>query len=138
MAKVVVIDVNLGINLDDLILESAKDLTTNAKEELDGVISAAKAVQSLKVKKTAEKEQNKNDTIIIIEEAFNMLELAGSKGIPVDTIITTVKPHIPNSSAFALRMKTLLSSKDNPYRLVRTSIDGIPHYLFTNFNKTIG
>ena len=52
MAKVVVIDVNLGINLDDLILESAKDLTTNAKEELDGVISAAKAVQSLKVKKT--------------------------------------------------------------------------------------
>ena len=72
-----------------------------------------------------------------MEEAYKGLENAGSKGIPVDTIIESVKQYIPNSSAFMLRMKNVLSVKGNPYRLVRAKIDNVPHYLFTEFNEEL-
>lgn len=135
MSKVVIIDVELGIDLDQLIFESAKDLTTSAKTELDGVLSAAKAVQEIKQQKSDNKERVSNDVNNIILDAYNKLEQAGSNGLPVDAIMSSVSPTIPNSSAFALRMKKVLSIKGNPYRLIRASIDGKPHYIFTQFNN---
>ena len=137
MAKVVVIDVDLGMNLDQLIAESAQELTKNAKKELDGAISIAQSVKKVKEEKEAQKAEQTSGISIAMEEAYKKLESAGSRGIPVDTIIASVKQYIPNSSAFMLRMKNVLSVKDNPYRLIRAKIDNVPHYLFTAFNKEL-
>lgn len=137
MAKVVVIDVDFGFDIDKIISESAQELTTNAKNELDGAISAAKSVQEIKNQKIAAKEQSVNNIQISMEKAYDALKSARGSGVAVQTIMDLVSPHIPNSSAFMLRMKKMLSAKDNPYRLVRATIEGVPHYIFTSYNQDI-
>ena len=135
MAKVVVINVDLGINLDGIIADSVQDLTNNAKKELDLAISIAESAKRIKEEKTQEKTKLTSGLSMAMEEAYKMLETAGVIGVPVETIVESTKQYVPNSSAFALRMNNILSTKGNPYRLIRSKINGIPHYIFTPFNK---
>ncbi len=136
MAKVVVIDVDLGINLDEIIEESAKELTNNARRELDGALAIAESVKRIKEEKMQQKTNQTTGITTAMEEAFKKLEAAGTNGVIVDEILEIVKQFVPNSSAFALRMNNILSTKGNPYRLIRSKINKIPHYIFTPFNKS--
>ena len=135
MAKVVVINFDLGINLDGIIADSIQDLTNNAKKELDVAISIAESAKRIKEEKAQEKTKLTSGLSMVMEEAYKMLETAGVIGVPVETIVELTKQYVPNSSAFTLRMNNILSTKGNPYRLIRSKINGIPHYIFTPFNK---
>jgi hypothetical protein len=46
-----------------------------------------------------------------------------------------VNEHVPNSSAFTLRMKKILRDQGNPYALERKKRKGNPHYIFSPFNQ---
>lgn len=135
MAKVVVIDVDLGINLDGIIAESAQDLTTNARNELDGALAIAESAKRIKDEKAQQKSEQTSGIVATMDTAYQKLEAAGVNGIPVTDIVSSVQQFVPNSSAFTLRMNNILSMKGNPYRLIRSKINGVPHYLFTPFNK---
>ena len=134
MAKIVIIEVDLGINLDEIIAENAHELTSNAKNELDGAIAIAESVRRIKDTKEQQKTEQINGIVSVMESAYDKLVKAGSNGIPVDDIVSAVKQFVPNASAFTTRMNNILSTKGNPYRLIRSNINGVPHYLFTPFN----
>jgi len=136
MAKVMVIDVDLGINLDGIIAESAQDLTTNARTALDGALAIAESAKRIKDEKTQQKSEQSSGIVTAMDAAYQKLETAGLKGIPVADIVSSVQQFVPNSSAFTLRMNNILSMKGNPYRLIRSKINGVPHYVFTPFNDT--
>jgi hypothetical protein len=135
MAKVVIIDVDLGLDLDAIITESAKQLTKDAKDELDQAIAVMDSAKKLK----EEADRQKNEAITGIDNAmtaiYDKLVSAGSNGISVEDIMESVKAFIPNSSAFSLRMNNVLSKRGNPYRLIRAKVNGKPHYVFTPFNN---
>lgn len=137
MAKVVVINVDLGIDINQIIAASTQELTEGAKKELDNAIEVAKAAKNIKSNKTTARTELNSQLSNLMEEIFISLEKAGSNGVSVESIIDRTKHLIPNTSAFTLRMNNILSIKGNPYRLVRAKINGIPHYLFTAFNSTI-
>lgn len=135
MSKVVIIDVDLGLDLDAIITESAKELTKNARDELDQAIAVMDSARRLK----EESDRQKSEAASSIDNAmlalYDKLAAAGPNGIAVDVIMESVKAFIPNSSAFTLRMNNLLSKRDNPYRLIRAKVNGSPHYIFTPFNQ---
>lgn len=135
MAKVVVIDVDLGININNIIAESAKDLTANAKSELDGALAIAASAKRIKEEKAQQKTEQSSGIVVAMEAAYKKLEEAGLSGLPVTDIVASVQQFVPNSSAFTLRMNNILSVKGNPYRLIRSKVNGVPHYLFAPYNK---
>ncbi len=132
--KVLIIDVDLGLSVDDIIGEEVEDLTGAAAKELDNAIEIAKATQRVKLEKEAAARETDTKLNDAMEGAFKSLVEAGEIGLPVSTIMTAVANVIPNSSAFTLRMKGILSQKGNPYILERKKIHGTPHYVFLPFN----
>jgi sugar-specific transcriptional regulator TrmB len=118
MAKIVVIDVDLGINVEELIANNAKELTDLAKQELDEAIAVAESAKKLQAEKTAKAKSTVDGIQRVLDESYEMLESAKEEGVAVDKIILHVKEFIPNSSAFTIRMNNILSARDNPYRLI--------------------
>jgi len=129
-----IIEVDLGINIDDVINQGVVELSGQAKQELDAAIELAKTTKKLKEEKEATQQAAKNAVQSAMDAAYERL-ISCQVGVPVDEIMGIVKPHIPNSSAFTLRMKKILSTKGNEYVIGRKKISGIPHYVFTPFNK---
>lgn len=134
MAKVIIIDVDLGIDIDAIVAESAKELTAEARHQLDNALAIAESARRIKEEKTLKTKSHKDGIQKILDTAYEMLEASLDKGVPVTTISELIKDQIPNTSAFSNRMNNILSMKGNPYRMLRQKIDGVPHYIFTKFN----
>jgi hypothetical protein len=132
--KVCIIDVDLGLSVDDIIGEEVEDLTGAAAKELNNALEIAKATQRVKQERDAATRKADTKLNDAMEGAFKSLVEAGDAGLPVSTVMAAVTGVVPNSSAFALRMKSILSQKGNPYILERKKVHGTPHYVFMPFN----
>ncbi len=135
--KVVIIDIDLGLSVNDIINEEIEDLTGAAIKELDNALEIAKATQRVKLEKEAAARETDTKLNDAMEEAFKNLVEAGAAGLPVSAVMNTVASVVPNSSAFTLRMKGILSQKGNPYFLERQKVHGTPHYVFIPFNSRL-
>ncbi len=132
--KVVIIDVDLGVSVADIIKENVTELTTQTKTDLTTAIETAKAVQRVKLEREQKINTITQQLSAAMDDAYNQLVTASTTGLPVTTIMALVSPHVPNSSAFTTRMKHILSQKGNPYALGRIKHLGVPHYRFTPYN----
>ena len=137
MKKILVLDIDLGVNVDDLIAKCSKDLTKEAREQLDGALAAHIEAKQLKVEKASAKQKASDGISTVLEQSYKELEAAGQKGILCESIIESVSKHIPNASAFTLRMNKYLAQQGNPYRLVRLKRSGEAYYVFESFNEDI-
>ena len=135
MTKVSIIEIDLGADIDTIISEDVQELTGAAKQELDDAIDLAKQRDALRNKKSSEKQQATDALTSVMIQAFDRLTEAGSEGVLCSDIIDIVVEHVPNSSAFTLRMKKILRDKGNPYVLERKKRKGNPHYIFSPFNE---
>lgn len=135
--KVCIVDVDLGLSIDDIIAEEVEDITGAARKELDTALDTAKTIQRVKLEKEAEVKAADQKLVDAMEGAFQSLVEAGDLGLPVSTVMAAVAGVIPNSSAFTLRMKGVLSHKGNPYILERKKVHGTPHYVFVPFNNRV-
>lgn len=135
MSNVSIIEVDLGIEIDEIISENVVELTGQAQEELDQAIDLAKQRDELRNKKANEKREADDAVTTVMEAAYQRLVDAGADGILCSDIMDIVNEHVPNSSAFTLRMKKILRNKENPYILERKKRKGNPHYIFSPFNK---
>lgn len=135
--KVQIIDVDLGLSINDIIAAEVEDITGAARRELDIALDTAKTIQRVKLEKETEIKAADQKLLDALDKAFLNLADAGDAGLPVSAVMATVIEVIPNSSAFTLRMKGVLSQKGNPYRLERIKIYGTAHYRFVPFNSMI-
>lgn len=135
MTKVSIIEIDLGTDIDALIAENVKELTGAAKKELDNAIEIAQQRDALREKKATERQQATDAVTSVMLTARDELIKAGSEGILCDDVIAIVSDHVPNSSAFTLRMKKILREEGNTYALSRKKHKGKQRYVFTPFNK---
>jgi hypothetical protein len=131
MTKIVIIDVDLGINIDDIITEAVASYNTEFKTQLDQAIEIAQSIK--KTKDNREQAVNKLTTTMDI--AYEALEKAGETGLPINIVMNYVADTITNPSAFALRMKNILFQKGNKYILKRIKRDKEQYYAFIKFNN---
>lgn len=134
--KIVIIDVDLGLSVDDIINKEVEHLTGAAAKELDNALEIAKATQKVKQEKEESAKAADNKLSEIMEKAYNDLVNAKDTGLAVSTIMSAVDGIIPNTSAFTTRMKGLLAKKGYPYILERQKVHGTPHYVLTPFNQS--
>lgn len=134
MTKVTVIPIDLGFDIRELINEGVEELTGQAKQELDTAIAIAKDRDALRKKQDSEKNRVHDAISEVMRQAYDKISESGENGILCDQILEFVSSHIPNSSAFTLRMKKMLRDKGNPYSIVRKKMDGAHRYLFIEFN----
>lgn len=135
MTKVFIIEIDLGVSIDDLIDNDVTELSKGAQEELDNAIKASKKVQELKEKKDKEAKESQSKVDQAMSEAYDKLVEAGDNGIPVDEIKEIMGTAIPTTSAFTIRMKTLLRKKGNKYIISRSKKGGKAIYKFTIYNE---
>jgi len=134
--KTTIIEIDLGTDIDNIISENVEELTGQAKADLDIAIETAKDRDKLKERKTSDKKVSDNATTEVMTAAYDILAAAGEKGILCSEIMKIVSERIPNTSAFSLRMKKVLRTKENPFALSRKKVNGNPHYIFTIYNPT--
>ena len=134
-SKITVIPIDLGYNVQDLINEGVEELTGEAKKELETAIAVAKERDAIREKQNTEKNEAQDAITAVMEQVYERIANAGENGVLCSDIINSVSDHIPNSSAFTLRMKKLLKDKGNPYFIARKKIQGNPHYIFTAYNQ---
>jgi hypothetical protein len=135
MAKVSIIEIDLGADIDEIISENVEELTGQAKQELDEAIEAAKERDALREQKASDKKKADDAVTAVMEAAYQRLVDAGADGVLCSDIMDIVNEHVPNSSAFTLRMKKILRDQGNPYALERKKRKGNPHYIFSPFNQ---
>lgn len=135
--KICIIDVDLGLSVNDIIAEEVEDITGAARRELDTAIETAKITQKIKDEKVTAAKEADLKLAAAMDKAFESLVAAGDNGLAVSTVIAEVADVIPNSSAFTLRMKGVLSQKGNPYILERKKVHGTPHYVLVPFNNRV-
>jgi hypothetical protein len=135
--KVVIIDVDLGINLDNIVTQNAKDLTKESQDLLDGAINSIVAARQIKESQKSEKQIKSDGLSTAMEGAYNKLIEAGIVGIESKALLESVSGHIANASAFSLRMNKILASKGNPYRLIKNKVGGSQYYAFAPYNEQL-
>lgn len=134
MTEVTIIEIDLGIDIDDIISENIEALTNESKKELDLAIEMAKERDKLRERQKVEKE-NANDALsLAMEFVYNKLVDSMPNGVPCDEVMERVKDSVPNQTAFTIRMKKILRNRGNPYSISRKKVAGVQHYFFTEFN----
>lgn len=134
--KIVVVDIDLGISIDNIIAENVAELTGKAKVELDQAMDVAREIQKVRIEREQAAQIATDKLTAAMNQAYDALVNAGEVGLPVSTIMGMVAEVVPNASAFTTRMKHILLEKQNPYVLDRKKLYGTPHYKFVPYNCT--
>jgi cyanate lyase len=134
MTKVSIIDVQLDMSIDDIISADVAKLTGKSQKILDDAIATQKAVEEQKAKRDAAKKESDDEITSTLDKIYTTIEESKEDGIPVDEAMKIGEGIIPNTSALTLRLKTLLRSNGNPYRLERKKRKGVATYYFIPFN----
>lgn len=135
MTNVNIIEVDLSEQIDTIISESMDLLTEQSQQEVDTAIALAKQRDKIKNERAAAKEAATTGITTAMENAYAKLAEAGTDGVLCSEIMDIVKDHVPNSSAFTLRMKKILREKGNPFSISRAKRKSNPHYIFLPFNQ---
>lgn len=131
--KLLIIDVNLGIDINTIISEDVAELSTTAKEKLETAIQSQKQLYAIRDEKNAEKKAASDALAEVMQKAYDLI-LNTNDGASSAQILHIVQPHIATLSAFSLRMKTMLRERGNDYILEKKGSGARTRYILTPFN----
>lgn len=137
MAKISIIDVDLGTSVDEIINGKITQLTSKNMEELDNAVEQSKRVQVLldkqQLQKIAKKNKDEETTKLLQDIATRLIQAP----IIASEIHNMISNHIVNMSAFTTRMKTLLRNDGNKYVLKKYTEHGCQYYTLTPCNLEV-
>lgn len=135
MTKVSIIDVDLGITIDDLIQKNVAALSQTAQNELEAAVAAAKKVKELKEKKDLEASEAQDKIDSVMNNIYQKLVDSNTEGVSLETITQLTEGTISSMSAFTLRMKKILRDKGNPFAMNKRKKNGVQYYFFDPYNE---
>lgn len=132
--KICIIDVDIGINIDEMISEDIIQLTGNSRNQLDGAIETAKEVQRVKTEKDQASKNATDKTDKTLQSIYSKLLDSKNDGISANDVAVEISGVITTMSAFTLKMKKFLSDNGNKFILEKKKIDGTVKYILTPYN----
>jgi hypothetical protein len=129
--RFIVIPVNLGINIDDIISTDLTDLTTESRSELDKALNIAKAVQSVKIEKTKQKEEKTTKLQQNIIALYEAIKNANTTGVSSKDVKTLLNDESANLSTLTPKLRTYLKEQDPEYELEKVTRAGTVYYRFS-------
>ena len=129
--RFIVIPVNLGINIDDIISTDLTDLTTESRSELDKALNIAKAVQSVKIEKTKQKEEKTTKLQQNIIALYEAIKNANTTGVSSKDVKTILHDESANLSTLTPKLRTYLKEQDPEFELEKVTRAGTVYYRFS-------
>lgn len=133
MTKAVVIEIDLGIDVDKLISDDVLEITAETKEQLRTVVAVAKQSQELRTKEINAKQIREEQISTRLAEIYDKLLAAGDDGLSADELRTLAHPVITNASSLTLMLKTKLRKTGNRYVLAKHG----QRYYLESYNQSI-
>jgi hypothetical protein len=129
--RFIVIPVNLGINIDDIISTDLTGLTTESRSELDKALNIAKAVQSVKIEKTKQKEEKTTKLQQNIITLYEAIKNAANTGISSKDIKIALNDESANLSTLTSKLRVYLKEQDPDLELEKVTRAGTIYYRFS-------
>lgn len=134
MTKVRVINIDLGIKVDDLISQDIAEISGHARAVLTEAIDTQRKLVAVREAREAEKKAATDAITDALEKAYTIMFDGPDDGVLSTQLLAIVQPHIPTLSAFSLRMKTMLRDKGNDYILKKSGTGPRTRYRLEAFN----
>ena len=128
--KILVIPVNLGFTIDDIINTDLTELTQESQVQLNKAINIAKAIQTAKDEKEKIQLEKTNRTQRVTEEIFNKIIESGKIGVPLSDIKTLLEPVNLSLSALTTKLKQAIQSQNANSDLEKSKRGGLTYYKF--------
>ena len=128
--KILVIPVNLGFTIDDIINTDLTELTQESQVQLNKAINIAKAIQTAKDEKEKIQLEKTNRTQRVTEEIFNKIIESGKIGVPLSDIKTLLEPVNLSLSALTTNLKQAIQSQNANSDLEKSKRGGLTYYKF--------
>lgn len=128
--KILVIPVNLGFTIDDIINTDLTELTQESQVQLNKAINIAKAIQAAKDEKEKTQLEKTNRTQRVTEEIFNKIIESGKIGMPLSDIKTLLEPVNLSLSALTTKLKQAIQSQNPNSDLEKSKRGGLTYYKF--------
>lgn len=130
MSDVVVIDVDLGVDIREIIDESVRSITEQNKKQIDETIEVARITQRVAIEKQAAKASTNNKLQLIYTI------LLQSK-ISSDQLTQKIKPEYSTLSGFISKFKSFLKNEMNDSHTLVKEKDGYRLELRSNEETSI-
>lgn len=124
--KITIINVDLGVTVQDLIDKEVEIFTGETKKLVDKMVEQQKHVAATK----RQIEDDKRKLVYILESIYEDLDKAEDEGLPVQEVWERAKEAVKTPSAFTLKMKSMMAEKSSKKLFVRAKINKIERYLF--------
>lgn len=131
-SKVLIIDIDLGIDIDRVIAEDVAELTGNSKVILEKAIDGQRHLQQLKQRRLDEKLADEKASREALQTGYDLLLTAGPDGVSATKLADAIAPNIPTLSAFTLKLKTYLKNQGNHHTVVRTGSGNRAKYMLVS------
>jgi hypothetical protein len=124
--KITIINVDLGVAVQDLIDKEVEVFTGETKKLVDKMLEQQRHVATTK----RQIEDDKRKLVDILETIYEDLDKAGDEGLPVQEVWERAKEAVKTPSAFTLKMKNMMVERQSKKLFVRTKINKIERYVF--------
>lgn len=124
--KVRIIDIDLTEDVQKIITDEIATITKDNSKQIEtfhAIQTQAKKLVEAKAKKSDDAERKMREVYKLIEST--------PEGVESSKIMSIVSPEVSTSSAFTLRMKTILRQEGNKYALIKEKTK----YKFKDWNK---
>ena len=131
--KFLVIPVNLGFDVDDIITTDLTELTSESRSELNKAINIAKAAQNILTEKTKAKEEKTSKLQQDIAKIYDSIISKGNTGTTSKEIRDLIGPEV-NMSTLTAKLKLHIKGQNENLELEKVTRAGIVYYRITEVN----
>ena len=137
MAKMAVIDVDLGQDINDIINDDVEEMTEQTRQAVDEAIAQKKSVETEHLAAAQLKLRREEDVRSALDKVYrHLLEATEMDScLSLEEMIEITEPAITNSSALILQLKSFIrKEKGNAWVLKRRTKSKKPVYILLPFN----
>ena len=131
--KFLVIPVNLGFDVDDIITTDLTELTSESRSELNKAINIAKAAQNLLTEKTKAKEEKTSRLQQDIVKIYDSIISNGNTGTTSKEIRELIGQDV-NMSTLTAKLKLHIKGQNEKLELEKVTRAGVVYYRITEVN----
>ncbi len=124
--KITIINVDLGVAVQDLIDKEVEVFTGETKKLVDKMLEQQRHVAATK----RQIEDDKKKLVDILDTIYEDLDKAGDEGLPVQEVWERAKEAVKTPSAFTLKMKNMMTERGSKKLFVRTKVNKVERYIF--------
>jgi len=132
--KILVIPINLGYSIDDIIHTDLIELTQESQQQLNRAINIAKAVQAVKDQKQQVITEKITRFQEALEKSYTLIQESGNVGCPINDIKEVITKYDISLSTLTTKLKCMLKERQPNHDLEKVRRNNVQYYKFISLS----